>query len=634
MTAAASVSAAILLGLSVGCATLLVLAVLAALGGAARVAPIRATAIILVAIGIVAAGLFLTLGAVPVRIGVPFHLAGARPLLVLDGLSGFFLLALLPVGVAALAMGAACGGMAVLLAGAVLALLAGEVATLVLGVAVVVLAAALMLRQGEAGTWPLAWVLAAGLPALAMALSVPAGDGGFATLRANPPEGMAAAAMLVLTLAGAGAIAALVPGQGWLQRAAVAPARPENALAGALVCGIGAYLLVRVLFDLAGGASAGAANAVPAWWGVPLLAAGAVGSVRGAAQAAIASDLRAMLAGMTLAQSGVVALGLGMALAARAVDDGPAAMLALGGALFIVLAMGWAQALWAVVAGGVAKGAGTQQIGLLGGLAQRMRITTIAALAGALALAAMPPGAGFAGMLLLLRAAATLPRGGGADWWLIGLVAALALALAGALLGFAVLRVLGVAFLGRPRTPRTAAAEDVSPGLRWTMLALAAAVLGCGVLPGIVLGLAGPALRLLAGPVAQGAGPQGFDGFLPVTLLGLLAAAVIGVLLGVRALGPAGHRAAPGWDSGQGPGPAWLPFGDPATQLGATGFARYLGDGVRFIAAGPAVPAPGWLRSTLGPVAAWLLVMPRRNGPAVFGGLVLAVLLLHAVGLW
>jgi hypothetical protein len=166
------------------------------------------------------------------------------------------------------------------------------------------------------------------------------------------------------------------------------------------------------------------------------------------------------------------------------------------------------------------------------------------------------------------------------------------------------------------------------------MLALAAAVVGCGVLPGIVLGLAGPALRLLAGPVAQGVGPQGFDGFLLVTLLGLLAAAVTGVLLGVRALAPAGHRVAPGWDGGQAPGPAWLPFGDPATQLGAAGFARYLGDWVRFIAAGPALPAPGWLRSTLGPVAAWLLAMPRRNGPAVFGGLVLAVLLLHVVGLW
>lgn len=613
---------------------LLALAVLARLPGAARLLPIRSLAIILAATGAVAAGLFLALGAVPARIGVPFHLAGTRPVLVLDGLSGFYLLALLPVGVAALAMGAGCAGMTALLAGAVLALLAGEVATLVLGVAVALLAAALMLRQRESGTSPLAWIMAAGIPTLAMALAVPDGDGGFATVRAGPPEGVAAAAMLLLTLTGGGAIAALVPGHDWLQRAAAAPARPENALASALVCGIGAYVLVRVLFDLAGGASANTATAVPAWWGVPLLAAGAVAAVRGAARAAFASDLRGMLAGMVLAQSGLVALGLGMALAARAVDDGPAAMLALGGALFCVLAMGWAQALWAVVAGAVAEGAGTQQIGLLGGLAQRMRITTIAALVGALALSALPPGAGFAGTLLLVRAAATLPRGGGADWWMIGLVATLAIALGSALLGFAVFRILGVAFLGRPRTPRTAAAEEVPPGRRWTMLALAAAVLACGLLPGIVLGLAGPALRLLAGPVAQGTEPHGFVGFLPVTLLGLVAAAATGVLLGVRALGPSGHRVAPGWDGGQAPAPAWLPFGDPATQIGATGFARYLGAGIAFLATCPVTPASGWVGRRLRPAAVWLSAVPRRHGPAIFGGSVLAMLLLHAVGLW
>lgn len=617
-------TAAILAGLSAGGVALLALAVICALPGVARAVPVRAIAVVLLATGALAAVAHLMMGAVPARVVVPFHLAGVRPVLVLDGLSGFFLVALLPVGMAALAMGAATGGMAVLLAGTGLALLAGETATLVLGVAVAALAASVLLRPREGSAWPLAAVCALAIPALAMALAVPAGDGGFMTLRANPPQGMAAAAMLALSLAGAGALAGVAlaqPGTG----------QGGNVLAAALATGLGAYILVRVLFDLAGG---GVASPVPAWWGVPLVLAGAIGAVLGAARAATAGDLRAVLAGMIAAQSGLVALGLGMALAARAVDDGPAAMLALGGALFGVLALGWALALWAVVAGAVAAGAGTQQLGLLGGLSARMRITTIGALAGGLALAALPPGAGFAKLWLLLRAAATLPRGGGADWWAIGLVAALALGLTGGLLGFAVLRVLGVAFFGRPRTPRAAAAEEVAPGLRWTILALSVAVLACGLLPTLVLALAEPALRLLAGPVALGVRPLGFDGFSPLALTVLLAVAVAAVVLLVRARSPAGHRVSPGWDGGQGPDPAWLPFGDPATQLGAAGFAQHLGHRLAALAARPTPPDWHRLRGVLTAAAAWLMALPRRAGPALLAILVLAMLLLHLVRAW
>ena len=629
MTAAASASAAMLVGLSAVCAALLALAPCAVL---ARAIPARALAIGLAGLGAMAAVLHLALGAVPARIVIPFHLAGVRPALVLDGLSGFFLVALLPVGAAALAMGAATGGVAVLLAGLMLALLAGETGSLILGVTIAAMAALVLLRQSAAqpkpGTaWPLAWVCAIGVPALAMALALPAGDGGFMTMRANPPQGTAATAMLALALLGGGGFAALAPGQTWLRRAATAPMRPQNALTTTVLTGLGAYLLIRLLFDLTAGP-------MPPWWGVPLLLAGALGAVRGAARAAQADDLRAVLAGMTAAHAGLVALGLGMALAARAVDDGPAAMLALGGALFGVLAFGWAQALWAVVTGAVAEGAGTQQLGRLGGLAQRMRITTIGALVGGLVLAMLPPGAGFAAVWLLLRAAVTLPRGGGADWWAIGLIVALALGLSGALLGFAVLRVLGVAFLGRPRTPRTAAAEEVAPRGRWTILALSGAVLACGLVPGVALALAGPALRMLAGPVASGTQPPGIDFYAPLGLAVLLAGAIVAVALAVRARSPAGHRAAPAWEDGRNPGPAWLPFGDPATQLGATGFAQHLGRCLDILTATPALPPHARLQRAANLAATWLQALPRRAGPALLGLMLLSMLLLHLVRAW
>ena len=45
-------------------------------------------------------------------------------------------------------------------------------------------------------------------------------------------------------------------------------------------------------------------------------------------------------------------------------------------------------------------------------------------------------------------------------------------------------------------TSELPAAEEVAPHGRWTILALSGAVLACGLLPGVVLALAGPALRL------------------------------------------------------------------------------------------------------------------------------------------
>lgn len=616
MSAAAPASFAILAALAAGGAALVVLGLAAAIAGRlARQVPVRAIATGLAGAGAVAALMHLALGAVPVRLVLPFLLAGVRPVLALDGISAFFLVALLPVGVAALALGAAAGGMAVLLGAAILVLLAGEAGTLALGLALAVMGVVVLVRPGdrdaEGQRTPVAWVGWLAVPVLAVALAVPAGDGRFASLRANPPEGWAAAVMLGMALAGGGALAGLAPLQSWLGRAAAVA--PANGLAATVLTRLGLYVLVRVLFDLMGPG--------PAWWGVPLVLAGAAGAVRGAMRAAQADGVRGVLAGVAAAQSGLVALGLGMALAARGVDDGPAAGLALGGALFGVLAFGWAQALWAAVATAVETGAGTQALGRLGGLVQRMRLTAIGALAGALAVAVLPPGAGFAASWLLLQAAVTLPRGGGADWWLLGLVAAAALALSGALLGFAMLRVVGVALLGRPRSPRAAAAEEVAPAGRWLILGLAMAVLGCGLLPGTVLALAAPAVRLSGGILPE----LGLAGIAPLGLVLLVGLGVAAVALAVRARSPAGHRVAPAWEGGQGPAPAWLPFGDPAAQIGAASFAATLPPGMAVLARGLSRPRRLHL-----PLWAPLL----RGGPALVGTSVLAMLGLYLAGMW
>ncbi len=595
----ALVSAALLPGLAAGGAVLMVLALLAALVPRMK---LRAAGLALAGAGTVAALAHLVLGAVPARLALPFAVAGVRPVLALDGLASFFLVVLLPVGMAGLARGAGPGLLA-LLGSLVLAVLAAEAGMLALGVAASCLAIG--------GMRP-AWLAGVAVPALVIGLALPAGDPGFAAVRAQVAAGGAGMAPALVLVAG-GALAALAPLHRWPH----ALRTQGGGLAGTLLATLGLYLLARGMLDLAGPLAPG--------WALPLLMAGGSAAMLGGLAAARARDMRGAMAGVAVARSGLVALGLGMAVAARGVDDGPAAALALGAALFLMAVLGWAQALAALAAGAVEHGAGSQALARLGGLVHRMRFTFAAAAAACLAVAMLPPGAGFAGLWLLVRAATTLPRGGGAEWWALGLAVVAAAGLAAALLGFAVLRGLGVAFLGRPRSPRAAAAEEVGPAWRWAMLAFSAVLALSGLVPGIVLALAGPAVAMLAGAAAPG-GWLSVQGYAPLGLALLVALAGAVVALGVRARAPAGHRVAPAWEGGQSPSPSWLPFGDPATQLGAAGFARTLGHRL------PRLRLPSWPLKRL---AAWPgRGFAARVAPLLLGLKLVVMLALHGAGLW
>ena len=80
-------------------------------------------------------------------------------------------------------------------------------------------------------------------------------------------------------------------------------------------------------------------------------------------------------------------------------------------------------------------------------------------------------------------------------------------------------------------------------------------------------------------------------------VLGLAGAAVF---FAIRRWTVAGERRAPAWDCGFGAPPAWLPFGDPATQYGGASFAQPLRRalGASLMAAREKVdmPDPGDLR--------------------------------------
>ncbi|PWS38239.1 hydrogenase 4 subunit B [Falsiroseomonas bella] len=521
--------------------------------------------------------------------GTPFG-----PLLVaLDGLSAWFLLLLglagLCASVFALAHEDAAPARALLayplfLAGMALTLLAADGVTLLLGFEAMSLASWALVASDHAKAenrraarlYLVFAALAAVclVPALGL-LAGPGGDLAFAAIREAPPDGWRAALILALVVAGAGAKAGLVPLHAWLPLAHPAAPSHVSALMSAAMTKVALYVAARMLLDLGGPAQ-------PVWWGVPLVALGAASAVLGALRANLEEEGKTLLAFSTIENVGLVAVGLGLAACFRAADLGALAALAAGAALLHALNHGVFKTLLFLGMGEVAHGAGSRLLDRLGGLIHAMPWTAACMLVGVGAAASLPPLSGFASEWLLLQALIAAWRVGDLTVQMLVLVAAAMVALAAALAAAAMVRLFGLVFLGRPRSPRGAGAHEGKGAARLSLLLPAGLTVLLGLLPGPMLALGGGAQALLTGQAMEGRAGLAFvavgDGaaaYWPLGAALLLALALFGVWLLVKR-GTEEPARGPAWDCGFAAPPQHLPFGDPLTQPTAAGMGQPL----------------------------------------------------------
>jgi len=513
----------------------------------------------------------------------------ASSLVAVDALSAWFLLILAVVAVPSCLFAAASppppraevAGLPAFLAGMALTLVAADGFTLILGFELMSLASwgliATRHPTGEgrrAARIYLAFAAFSGLALIgAFALMAPAGLG-FAAIRTAPPEGWLAGAVLVLILLGAGSKAGLAPFHVWLPLAHPAAATPVSALMSGAMVKVALYVMLRVLLDLTGPGQ-------PAWWGLPLIALGAGTALLGALRANLEGDIKAILACSTLENVGLIVVAIGLTLVFRGSDVLPLAAVALGAALLHALNHGAFKALLFLSAGAVYSQAGSRDPDRLGGLIHRMPWVAGCAILGALSAAALPPLSGFASEWLLLQGLIQAFRVSDMS---VQLIAAAALAVVGMAIGLgaaAMVRLVGLVFLGRPRTPRSAGATDAVGLMRAALLLPAAITLLLGPLAAAMLAVAGGPIRQLLG--AQALVPRAGLGFaigeagsryMALGATVLLALAVVGLVLAVRRRSSLAPRRAPLWDCGFMPAPAHLPFGDPASQVSAAGLGQ------------------------------------------------------------
>ena len=191
-----------------------------------------------------------------------------------------------------------------------------------------------------------------------------------------------------------------------------------------------------------------------------VLAVGGITAVMGVLYALMQHDLKRLLAYHTVENIGIIFIGLGLALAFKAEGMAWAAALALTAALFHVFNHSVFKSLLFFGAGSVLSATGERDMEHLGGLIHRMPQTAFVFLVGCVAISALPPLNGFVSEWLTFQAILLSPQL--PSWGLKFLVPAVGalLALSAALAAACFVKAFGVSFLGRPRTPAAAKAEE------------------------------------------------------------------------------------------------------------------------------------------------------------------------------
>ncbi len=440
-----------------------------------------------------------------------------------DGLSGWFLLL---IGVVTVAAGVYTTGYAgrdgrgpgsrtalcllpLFCAAMLLVPVAASVATLLLGWELMAVTSLLLVltehRHSPAVRVAAMWYAAmtqAGFVALLAGLvwlGAATGSGSFADIRTHAASlsPVVASGVFGLCLVGFASKAGAVPLHPWLPRAHAEAPSNVSALMSAAMVKLGVYGLFRAGFDLLGGGQR--------WWWLVVAIVGALSALYGIVQAAVATDIKRLLAYSTSENVGLILIGVGFAGLYAHSGQPTVAALAAAAALLHGLNHAAFKTLLFTGAGSVVRATATRNLDRLGGLARRMPATTTLFAVGALMAAALPPGNGFLSEWLLLQSLLH-PRGG----TLLTVAAPLAVAVVAVTAGVGVatyVKAVGTGFLARPRSDAAASAVEAPSGMRAGMCLAGAACVVLAVVPAITAGGLAQAvavLRLGPSPVRPG----------------------------------------------------------------------------------------------------------------------------------
>ena len=202
----------------------------------------------------------------------------------------------------------------------------------------------------------------------------------------------------VIFLAGFGLKTAMIPFHAWLPDAhSSAPSPISSMLSGVLIKAIGAYVIIRLFFNMF-------IITTPIAFVITVI--GTLSMVVGVLLAIGQWDIKRLLAYHSISQMGYVILGVGIGmLVISKGGNNSVAKLAIAGGLFHLFNHAVFKGLLFLNAGAVEYETGIRDMKRLGGLASKMPITASTSLSASMSISGIPPFNGFFSKLIIIIAA-------------------------------------------------------------------------------------------------------------------------------------------------------------------------------------------------------------------------------------
>ncbi len=297
------------------------------------------------------------------------------------------------------------------------------------------------------------------------------GSFGFEALAAIPESAKLIAFLLILI--GCGSKAGIMPFHIWLPYAHPAAPSHVSAVMSGVMIKMGIYGIVRFYLLL---------EPTSVVFGQIVISLGIISGILGVVYAIGMQDIKKMLAYSSVENIGIILLGLGVGMLGTAAGNTTMAAFGFAGGLLHVFNHSIFKSLLFMGAGSVLHQAKTGSSNELGGLMKKMPVTGRSMLIGSISISGLPPFNGFISEFLIYYGAIHGLSLHGASF-VFSALAIISLAVIGALAGAAFTKLIGVVFLGEPRTDKASGAREAGALMGIALSLLAAACLVIGVWP-------------------------------------------------------------------------------------------------------------------------------------------------------
>lgn len=202
----------------------------------------------------------------------------------------------------------------------------------------------------------------------------------------------------VLFIVGFGLKAAMFPFHAWLPDAHSSAPSPISAmLSGVLIKAIGIYVIFRLFFNM---------FALSPQIAMAITVLGTLSMLVGVLLAIGQWDIKRLLAYHSISQIGYVVLGVGIGMILLANDGNKAvAAFSIMGGLFHLINHSFFKGLLFLNSGAIETATGTRNMKKLGGLSEKMPVTTATTFSASMAISGIPPFNGFFSKLIIIIAA-------------------------------------------------------------------------------------------------------------------------------------------------------------------------------------------------------------------------------------